>query len=156
MKKVLKPLLGVCLSWLLVAQAETLEGGDGVYVRSGRTFDSYVFREDQSGGHFVNGSIPTDGRPHARFNVGKAPRTQFDLFSLQEEQALWELEQSEIRKRFALAHPPRYSHAKHPNLHWPKVVVRLKSTCVPRKGFSESEDWQEHLTCWNTETKNVE
>lgn len=155
MKQMLKPLIGLALTWLLSAHAETLEGPDGTYIRSVKSFDGYVYRQDQDGGHFVTGTAPPQTRPNNIFAIGKVPRTQFDLFSLKEEEALWELQQAELARRQAMQ-APLVSHAKRGPLNWPKVVLRDNVTCVPKTPFANAPDWRDHLTCWNSETKNVE
>lgn len=138
-------------------QATPLEGDDGTFVRSAKTTDGVVARQDRVGGHFVSGASPSDGRPRNRFSIGTAQRTQFDLFSSAEEAALWALRESQLTP----PKPASGSHARRKklrssNLVWPKVVLRGQLTCVPVKEFAEAPDWKDHLTCWNPEKKNVE
>jgi hypothetical protein len=103
--------------------------------------------------------VPADGRLPSRALLGERTRTEFSLFSAEEEDALWHL-------RDRLLHPapppaprkhlaPRRSALDDPAL-WPKVVVTGTKTCVPELAFSESTDWREHLVCWSTEARRVE
>lgn len=115
------------------------------------------------GGVYVyRAALPDDGRRPSRAVLGERARTEFTLFSAEEEDALW-------RMRDRLLHPApplsvrrtRQVTSTHPaladrRLVWPKVVLQGSRTCVPELAFSEAPDWREHLVCWSSEVRRVE
>ena len=112
-------------------------------------------------GAFIYAAIePSDGRVAQRFVIGRAPRSDFVLFSADEEQALWTLRD---RQRFPKAYlPPRPMRALPPPgaapraaIDWPKVVVADGRTCVPTGDFADAHDWRSHLVCWVRATREV-
>jgi hypothetical protein len=103
---------------------------------------------------YAKPAVP-DGRISARFTVGKPARTEYTLFSAEEEEALWNLRQSRLPQ------PPAQRHAgAHPEHHepiaWPRVVLQGAKTCVPSGEHSQADDWQQHLVCWSQEDGRVE
>ena len=106
-----------------------------------------------------------DGRRAFRFALGKPARTEYTLFSAEEEVALWKLREQHRRrddppvpravKRAASSRVPEPRIAA-PSVDWPKVVVLAGRTCVPQAEFEHSPHWREHLVCWLKETQRVE
>ncbi len=78
---------------------------------------------------------------------GRPERQDWQFFSWEEEQALWQLMQDKLSQ---MAPPQKMAfHKAHTNrkLKWPRVVVKAGEVCVPRLEKSDDDDWQEHLTC---------
>ncbi len=124
--------------------------------------------DSPNGGRYVySQSQKSDGREThgSRFMLGKPQREQYDLFSSQEEETLWNYRQQKIVERDALVakvemelNPPHVVARRRGVklvLDWPKVVVDGTKTCVPAIEFSNAPDWKEHLTCWSSESRNV-
>jgi hypothetical protein len=90
-----------------------------------------------------------------RLVFGAPKRDEFELFSAQEEEALWNLREAQRQAHARAMHPPAIRHAaqskpkRAPSIEWPKVVVSGGSTCVPTREFADSPQWREHLVCWN-------
>ena len=132
---------------------------------------------EPAGGQYVYSDASAQPRSRARFPIGKAPRTEYTLFSAEEQHELQSLRDRLIA---AQAHPaaaaefttrpPRPSHsaarsmhAKHavtacpPAAHaaklealpWPKVVQHGSSTCVPKLEFADKADWRDHVWCFD-------
>ena len=100
-------------------------------------------------GTYVHGAELPDGRrARPAFLVGTVSRHDYDLFSDQEEAALWQL------KHDALQPAPRPAKPRTRRLHvaassaWPRVIVQGQRVCVPVLASATSDDWREHLTCW--------
>ena len=128
------------------------------------TFESYVWQatrdggaavvQNRAGGQWVYArSDFADARPQARFALGKPARTEYTLFSAEEEEALWQLRQKQLAPR-----KPRHEKqfARREPLNWPRVVLRGTAVCVPELSFSKADDWQQHLVCWSEEAQRVE
>jgi hypothetical protein len=129
--------------------------------------ERYVWQASQDGGaaevRNPSGGVwaytaddSNDGRAHSRFALGKLQRTEYTLFSAEEETALWTLKQQRLQPpapapRHARAAPPH-----HDPIAWPRVVLRDGSTCVPTAANAEAEDWQQHLVCWDGEARRVQ
>jgi hypothetical protein len=151
----------VLISWLgVAAQSANAQHADG-------SLERFVWRsyedggaariETAGGGVWIYAAKPEqlDGRIEARFAVGKPARTEYTLFSAEEEEALWNLRQSRLPQ------PPAQRHAgAHPEHHepiaWPRVVLQGAKTCVPSGEHSQADDWQQHLVCWSQEDGRVE
>ena len=115
------------------------------------------------GGEYIYSLLPeaSDGRMAQRFYIGRAPRTEYTLFSAEEEAALWSLRDHERHRD----DPPARRHvhplalatrAPAPVIDWPKVVTAPGRVCVPAQGFGDATDWREHLVCWLKEARRVE
>lgn len=108
------------------------------------------------GGEYVYSVVERlDGRIEQRFPIGKPLRTEFELFSADEEAALWQLRE-QLLHPVHLPYPsqrPRRARsaavvAGRPSIDWPKVIVRDGRTCVPQSSFADAPDWASHLICW--------
>ena len=151
--------LGICAIAAVAATLACSARGDGA-----ATVERYVWQATRDGGAavvqnpaggqwvYARGDF-VDGRPQGRFALGKPARTEYTLFSAEEEEALWELRQ----KRLAPPKPRQHKQLAHREpMNWPRVVLRGTSTCVPERGFSDADDWQQHLVCWSKEAQRVE
>lgn len=108
------------------------------------------------GGHYVFQAVTPPTRPQVRFPIGKVQRDQFDLFSAEEEAALWatlrHLESEEADRELANVRAQKKQVRKRsvqakavaPRA---KVVIRDGKVCVPEVAFSDSPDWRSHLVC---------
>jgi hypothetical protein len=126
--------------------------------------ERYIWRQTEDGGAaliqnpaggewaYTTSDLP-DGRKQARFALGKLARTEYTLFSAEEEAALWSLRQAQ-RTPSPKARTRRVAH--HDPIRWPRVVLKDGKTCVPWVSFSEGEDWLQHLTCWSREDRRVD
>jgi hypothetical protein len=112
------------------------------------------------GGTYVYSSAPfNDRRGTARFMLGLPPRQDYDLFSAQEEAALWQTRESQrdaIAQASTRAHARRPHRVSAPRLNWPKVLLVGDKTCVPLTAFSNASDWQQHVVCWSSGDRRVE
>ncbi|CAE6841851.1 hypothetical protein [Paraburkholderia aspalathi] len=113
-----------------------------------------------NGGVYVYSSKPVDdGRRSMRFMVGKPSRQTYDLFSAEEETALYQVRADKLAAIAAARNRARLRHVgfhAHPKLNWPKVVLVRDKTCVPQLPFASSADWKEHLVCWSAGDARVE
>lgn len=105
----------------------------------------YVYRAEE---------VP-DGRRAAIFALGQQRRTEYTLFSAEEEAALWEMKPQRVQSTTTQAararHPVRRSRSDAGVLLWPKVVLEVARTCVPELPYADAPDWREHLVCWPSE-----
>jgi len=98
-------------------------------------------------GRYIYGT-ESDGRIKTpTITFGRVERQDYQLFSWEEEQALWLLLQDKLtaaepekKTAFVKAHSQR-------NLKWPRVIVKDQEVCVPRIEKAEDDDWKDHLTC---------
>lgn len=117
--------------------------------------------QNPHGGRYVYGPQLKDGRDLSakRFALGRPQRQEYELYSAEEEEALWNYREKKRREMEEAQHPPvthrRTSRVKL-HIEWPKVVVIGDKTCVPRIGFVSASDWKEHLVCWSSEKRDVE
>jgi hypothetical protein len=133
---------------------------DGSFVESSRPVDSAAVVASPLGGDWLY-RFPQpapDGRPRQRFTIGKVQRTEYSLFTAQEEAALWETREKLLHPAPAPSpkHAVRKAVAPSPAIDWPKVQVMGDVTCVPAAGYGQSADWQAHKVCWNKGTRHVE
>lgn len=112
------------------------------------------------GGEYVYSARPqNDGRGTLRFMLGHPPRQNYDLFSAQEEAALWRTREAQREVAAAAEQRGRVHAVRHhvgPKLNWPKVVLVGDKTCVPQTSFANASDWQQHLVCWSEGDRRVE
>ena len=128
--------------------------------QAGRDAGAAVVRPPHSGEYVYAVAHVSDGRLAQRFVIGTSTRSEFDLFSADEEAALWTLRD---RQRFPQAYlpprPARDTSAQTPSprlaLDWPKVVVADGRTCVPNSDFATAADWRSHLVCWDRATREI-
>ena len=149
----------------LVAHAPTISASEPVVVL------------EPADGQYVYSDRSPEGRARARFPIGKAPRSEYELFSAEEQRGLQSLRD---RLLAAQAHPaeadelatrpprvPRSQaparHTKHlatacaPATHsgqlealpWPKVVQDGTCTCVPKLEYADKADWRDHVWCFD-------
>lgn len=114
------------------------------------------------GGEYVYSTKPrTDGRLVAAIALGERRRTDFTLFSAEEEEALWHLRDRQlhpepVEPKPAIRAAKRVAKLTIPSVEWPKVVVVGGKTCVPTLQFSDAPDWRDHLVCWSSGAQRVE
>ena len=117
------------------------------------------------GGEYVySAKPPTDGRAVAAIAaivLGERRRTEFTLFSAEEEEALWRLRDRQlhpepVEPKPAIRAAKRVAKLTIPSVEWPKVVVVGGKTCVPTLQFSDAPDWRDHLVCWSSGAQRVE
>lgn len=157
-------LIGLCVSNLAIAQA-TLIVDASTSQLAANTIQSFVkpasfMERGLVGAGSANATSPNQGayvytpqqdqrKRYAAFLVGAPKRQEYDLFSDQEEQALWEVKQSLLAP-----YVTKVRHAGHTLLAsaskelWPRVVVQGERVCVPVLPYANGDDWREHLTCW--------
>ncbi|PRZ44860.1 hypothetical protein BX589_14327 [Paraburkholderia fungorum] len=113
-----------------------------------------------NGGAYVYSTAPfNDGRGTTRFMLGLPPRQNYDLFSAQEEAALWQMREAQrkvITQANARARTRHVHRGGSPKLNWPKVLLVGDKTCVPQTGFANASDWQQHVVCWSAGDRRVE
>ena len=122
--------------------------------RSSELSGPVVIQYPAGGDWTYTANDPDDARPVGRFAVGKLARTEYTLFSAEEEAALWKLRETQLAPPQPPVRPGA-SPRKVP-VQWPHVVLRSGKTCVPAQGFADADDWPEHLTCWSLENHRVE
>lgn len=118
-----------------------------------------VIAPAKAGAYVYSSHRQLDTRGTMRFMLGQAPRQNYDLFSAQEEAALWRTRelQLEIVAETAARARARHTHRKSaPRLDWPKVVLAGDKTCVPQTSFASAPDWQQHIVCWSSGDRRVE
>lgn len=109
-----------------------------------------------SGGLYRYGSVGDERMRSKPFIIGSAPRDDYQLFSWQEEEALWyvlqdQLEQIEAREP---AKTRKIKSAFKERIDWPRVVIKGQNTvCVPQLPRAKQDDWRDHLLC--TDIKGV-
>jgi hypothetical protein len=139
----------------------TATASDGItYVPQAPYVSGEAIIAPAKAGAYVYSSHPqNDSRGTMRFMLGQAPRQNYDLFSAQEEAALWrtrEMQREAVAQAEARARA-RHTHRKSaPKLDWPKVVLVGDKTCVPRTSFANAPDWQQHIVCWSSGDRRVE
>ncbi len=112
-----------------------------------------------------------DGRilGSSAYTAGKVPRQTYDLYSAYREAALWQIRED---KRVALikdhqsqalhqltkhSHPSkRHRHCNDRHETQAKVILLGEKTCVPQVEFATSQDWKNHLVCWESGVNHVE
>jgi hypothetical protein len=134
---------------------------DGAFIAGARPLESAATVSSALGGEWLY-RVPepaADGRIRQRFTIGKPVRTEYSLFTGQEEAALWETREKLLRP----APPPIEHHrgqrktaAMPVAIDWPKVQVSGDRTCVPAAGYSQAPDWLDHKICWNKGTRHVD
>jgi hypothetical protein len=111
-------------------------------------------------GAYVYSSHPqNDARGTMRFMLGQAPRQNYDLFSAQEEAALWRTREMQREVTAAAEARARIRHVHRrsaPKLDWPRVLLVGDKTCVPLTAFATATDWQQHVVCWSSGDRRVE
>ena len=154
--------LALLASLCAVATAATAQPADASHFVWQSALDAGgAVLQTPHGGAYVYASIePSDGRVAQRFVIGRVARTEFVLFSADEEQALWTLrDRQRFPKAYLPARPvrelPRPSAAPRAAIDWPKVVVADGRTCVPTGDFADAADWRSHLVCWVRATREV-
>ena len=133
---------------------------------------------EPAGGQYVYSEQLAAARARARFAIGKAPRTEYALFSAEEQREL-----QALRDRMSAAQPhastpdvplaqpeklgrsvARHPHAKRvakacapagsagdlEALSWPKVVQDGTRVCVPKLEFADKADWRDHVWCFDS------
>ena len=129
--------------------------------------------EEPASGQYVYSARPSPPRPQARFAIGKAARSDFIIYSAEEQEELLAL-----RKRLSAATSagtvqPEGAHvaakrirsvgrhpaarvcapASGPNpveaVEWPKVIRDGAKVCVPEPEFADKANWREHVLCFN-------
>lgn len=109
-------------------------------------------------GEYQYKTPPADSRKHGQaFAIGKPKRTDFVFFTDEEEETLWSILQSKIIAEQAeadrIAKAQKQARNGGLKLVWPRVVVEGSQICVPELAHSDSNDWRDHLTCWDGEGK---
>ena len=102
------------------------------------------------GGDYFYLPAVEDGRPLTPPILVSKPPREYEFFSVDEEDALTKLYDSEVAKRVKahlLAQRRAYL-AKVSKYNWPKVVVQGGEICVPELASSESDDWKSDLVCY--------
>lgn len=84
------------------------------------------------------------------FVIGTAPRDDYQLFSWQEEEALWYVLQDQLDQNEA-SEPKKTRKIKaafKERIDWPRVVIKGQNTvCVPELPRAKQDDWRDHLLC---------
>ena len=131
------------------------------FVKSGVYSSGSANISSPQGGMYIYTPPTPDSRIKTPpFSIGRAKRQTYQLFSAQEEEALWLMREensqasddgieTEVQKPKGHPKLAKYS------LDWPKVVVRGSDICVPVLDHSDSKDWQQYLTCWSPDAANV-
>lgn len=102
------------------------------------------------GGEYAYGPSQADPRAATKpVMLGANKRTDFTFFTPDEEKALLELRNKQVRAvvRDRLRQQRGRHLSRRLNLDWPKVVVTDTEICVPELASSESADWKNHLIC---------
>lgn len=99
----------------------------------------------------------SDGRLRSKpFVIGTATRDDYQLFSWQEEEALWYVLQEQL-DQIEKSEPKKTRQIKaafKERIDWPRVVLKGQSTvCVPELLNAKQDNWRDHLLC--TEVKGV-
>ena len=119
-----------------------------------------VIHEPFGGAYVYSQGGQSDGRMVQHLVLGRVPRTEFVLFSAEEELALWNLREKQRRDiERALEPVLPIHHAPRPQpvaINWPKVIVEGATTCVPETPFADQPDWASHLVCLNGATAALE
>jgi hypothetical protein len=92
-----------------------------------------------------------DGRMRSKpFVIGSAPRDDYQLFSWQEEEALWYVlqEQLDQNEKTEPKKTRKIRAAFKDRIDWPRVVLKgPSSVCVPEVPKANQDDWRDHLLC---------
>ena len=160
--KTLKILLPLCFLTASVAFADSTQSDTSQYQNQVTYANGWSKIEPAGGGLYVySNQIKHDERSTQRFMIGRPQRTDYELFSDQEQEALWNLRQEKLNQ-IALVeesntrHFVRRSSFKSKEIYnWPRGVVNGNRTCVPHIEHSDDEDWKAHLICWDKESKDV-
>jgi hypothetical protein len=90
------------------------------------------------------------------FVIGTALRDDYQLFSWQEEEALWYVLQEQL-DQIEVNEPKKARKIKaafKERIDWPRVVIKGQNTvCVPELPRAKQDDWRDHLLC--TDIKGV-
>jgi len=144
--------------------------------------DVIVVLEPADGQFLYSGEVQR-GRPHARFAIGNPPRTDFVVYSAEEQVGLQALRDRLgagaatpasgaasstptatmarlSRPAVHQATPKRVCSPAKPavaltDLAWPKVVRDDNKVCVPKLEFAEQSDWRDHVWCFDKGDGNV-
>ena len=129
----------------------------------------YVYTVQPAPAPLLTGRLALGGQ-------GRALRDDFELFSGEEERALWGMREHQRenlrghereRRRAANSATTRVAPAEGEGqqwrarralqaLQWPRVVEAQAKTCVPVLAFALADDWREHMVCWMKEQRRVE
>ena len=125
----------------------------------------YVYTAQPAPAPLLTGRLALGGQ-------GRALRDDFELFSGEEERALWGMREhlreddreSQRTANAGTAHaaPGKSDGHRRPArrdlqaVHWPRVVEAQAKTCVPVLAFALADDWREHMVCWMKEQRRVE
>ena len=119
-----------------------------------------VIHEPFGGAYVYSQGGQSDGRMVQHLVLGRVPRTEFVLFSAEEELALWNLREKQrrdIERALEPVLPIRHTPRPQPvAINWPKVIVEGATTCVPETPFADQPDWASHLVCLNGATAALE
>lgn len=157
----------IALAFALMGACAQEIGYNASYVAQSPSPAGTALLKPNLGGAYVYGPEVKDPRPTIpAFAVGNATRDSYVFFSAQEEEVLWAQQQKfldEIENEAASAQLSaqreahliaksrrRKSPAPAPaSFDWPRVVINGPSICVPSLSFANSNEWREHLICWN-------
>ncbi len=107
-------------------------------------------------GLYRYGSASDDRMRSKPFVIGAAPRDDYQLFSWQEEEALWYVLQEQL-DQIEVSEPKKTRKIKaafKERIDWPRVVIKGQSTvCVPELPRAKQDNWRDHLLC--TDIKGV-
>lgn len=134
-------------------------------------------------GQFLYSGETQKARPRARFAIGSVPRTEFVVYSAEEQVGLQALRDrlaasavtpassaASATSTAAAAHMsrPLLRHASPKavctpakpdvalaDIAWPKVVREDDKVCVPKLEFAEQSDWRDHVWCFDKGDGNV-
>ena len=170
-------LLGLSLTLcMLCAGAQEHEAIFRAAQRQGSPASAVATVVEPAGGQFVYSSERAAMRPSTRFAIGKAPQTDYAIFSAEEQHELDLLRDHAAAAQKSNESPTPHAHANAPpsgqsnatrravrvstckpsskvdhvdGLAWPKVVQEGEKVCVPKLDFAEQPDWRDHLWCFN-------
>lgn len=150
------------LASLSLGSVSAQEPDSASYISSEGYSTGWVNVLQPQGGIYIYTPPKPDARITAKaFLIGRPERQTYQLFSAQEEEALWQLREEKGQTDVVAARNQKtkftgHHRAQKLSFEWPKVVVRGSEICVPILDYSESSDWREHLTCWSPEVNHVE
>lgn len=154
--KTLAPLITVLIS-LSFSSVSAQEFDAASYIKNEGYSSGWANISPPQGGMFVYTPASPDSRIKTQpFSIGRPKRQTYQLFSAQEEEALWLMREKKIMAAAAVQEKKGRRRIVRRSLAWPKVVVRGPEICVPILDHSDSNDWQQHLTCWSPKDSHVE
>jgi hypothetical protein len=175
---------GATFLWLCVSTCFAGEKGVvfGPAAASGVTSSAPAIVLEPAGGQFIYSTDAHRVRPGQRFAIGSAPRTDFAVFSAEEQVALEELIQKHAADAAAASIPARATasatahsapravvrHTARTSacapdkaepattaVAWPKVVRDERKVCVPKLEYADQGDWRDHMWCFDKGDGNV-